>query len=435
MTTISCAQITLDMTRVDPQSMLLSEDNIVRVTGKIADWLSGKNVNHTEDRPAMHMALRASKTSPLPSHFVDQTLDDRLHQKHFIDTLKADNILHIGIGGSDFAPRLMTDALQFTGPMTKKAHFLSTLTPETIQQTASSLNPQKDFIFIVSKSFGTEETKYLLQTFLSVFDWPVERIAAFTAAPDKAKEMGILEENILPIADWVGGRFSAWSAVGLPLAACFGWDHFSEFLAGGEDIDRDLFEKRENSIAFKMAAILHNERKFMNRNGLAILPYHYGLKLLAPYLQQLIMESNGKPGDKTAPIVYGQTGTEFQHSFGQFLHQGPDDNLSVFIQVDEKDKDEWAIEARRRLNVNARAQADTLWYGNPSEDPAKVLPGGRPSVYLTMNGLTPRSLGNLLALFEHATVIDAFISGINPFDQWGVEAGKAMARNRFNNGS
>jgi glucose-6-phosphate isomerase len=435
MTTLSCAAITLDMSRVDPQSTLLQDADIARVNHKIALWMNGNPVNHTENRSAMHMALRASETSPLPTPFVTQTLAERAQQKRFIDGLKADNILHIGIGGSDFAPRLMTDALQFTGTQQRTAHFLSTLTPETIKQTASVLNPQKDFIFLVSKSFGTEETKYLLQTFLSVFDWPLDRIAAFTAAPEKAKEIGILEDNILPMADWVGGRFSAWSSVGLPLAACYGWDHFEDFLAGGEDIDRDFFENKENSIAFKLAVILNNERRLMNRNGLAILPYHYGLKLLAPYLQQLIMESNGKPGDRTAPIVFGQTGTEFQHSFGQFLHQGSDNTLSFFIDVRENDREDWAIEARQRLSINAQAQADTLWQGSPSDDPAKVLPGGRPSLFLIMNGLTPRSLGNLLALFEHATVVDAFISGINPFDQWGVEAGKAMALKRFTNGS
>lgn len=402
---------------------------------RIGQWLSGGHVNTTENRPAMHMALRASENSPLPSEYVQPALAERERQKAFINALDADNILHLGMGGSDFGPRLLVNAMGSTAPIQRNVHFLSTLTPETIRKTASTLNPQKDMIFLASKSFTTDEILYITQVLLRDYGWSTDRIVALTAMPDKAKEMGITDDRIFPFWSWVGGRFSSWSSIGLPIAAAFGWDHFDAFLKGGEEIDHDLYTNLENSMAFRLAVICHQQRKIMNRSGLAIFPYHYGLKLLPAYLQQLIMESNGKPGSRTAPIVFGQIGTEFQHSFGQYLHQGPDNTLSLFIDVGGNDTDDWAIEARRRLSANAHAQADTLWQGASPGELYRHLPGGRPSVFLSMSDLSPRSMGNLLALFEHATVIDAFLSGINPFDQWGVEAGKLMAQKRLNKGS
>mgnify|MGYP000502849088 CR=1 FL=1 len=259
---------------------------------------------------------------------------------------------------------------------------------------------------------------------------------AVTANPQRAIDAGILPEHIFPLWDWVGGRYSLWSSVGLPIALAYGWDAFEALLNGAAQSDDDVKEDVVQSAGYALAKIWNIQRTKNGRPALAVLPYHSDLSLLPNWMQQLIMESNGKPSDTNpAPIVFGAPGTEFQHSFGQFLHQGPDLCTAVFLTVANKYSEPWARMAQARLHANARAQAEVLWHGQTHDDPARILPGGRPSVFISLPDLTPFTLGALLATIEHAAVLDGFLSGVNPFDQWGVEAGKVLAQKRLNGGS
>lgn len=421
------ADLQIDVSR-QPREALSYEPKLQGLgLGKAASWLKGESVNETENRPAMHPALRASKNGSFPSSFTDLVLKERERQKAFVESCQAKTILHIGIGGSEFGPRVAYEFLQVSHEAQKEVRFLSTLTPDSIKTALEGLNPKETLVFLASKSFTTDETSYLLQVLIDAFSWPKEQIIVATASPDKAIAAGFTEAHIFPFWDWVGGRYSIWSSVGLSVALAFGWTVFEAFLAGGEAADRDL-NTIEDSAAFKLARIFQANR-VSGRPALAVLPYHDGLRSLPAYLQQLIMESNGKPsGDPAAPIVFGAPGTNFQHSFGQFLHQGPDLCLPIFIDVKASHREDWAQKAQARLHANARAQADMLWEGCSAAEAHKKLPGKRPSVFITLPDASPRSLGSLLALFEHVTVLDGFLSGVNPFDQWGVEAAKNKAR-------
>ena len=400
------------------------------------EWLSGQAINKSENRAAMHMVLRSVSDTTFPSEFTAPVFTERKKQEAFVRACTAKHILHIGIGGSDLGPRLVIDALQGQIPAQRRVTFLSSLTPEAIERAASSLNPLESIVIIASKSFTTDETSYLLQTLTGAFKWPIDRVIAATANPKKAIEAGISEDRIFPFWDWVGGRYSLWSSVGLPIALTYGWDAFELLLNGAAQSDADLMEDVSESVGFAMAKIWNTQRVKNARPALAILPYHADLALLPNWMQQLVMESNGKPSSEpSAPIVFGAPGTEFQHSFGQFLHQGPDLCTAIFLTVANKYGTEWARLAQARLHANARAQAEVLWHGRTHDDPARVLPGGRPSVFISLPDLTPFSLGVLLATFEHAAVLDGFMSGVNPFDQWGVEAGKLMAQKRLNGGA
>ncbi len=427
------AGLQFDLSRFSAESVGYKPTNSDKAEKKLSHWLNGEKVNNTEDRAAMHMALRADKHSTLPQEFVTPALEQRARMKYFVDACDAETIVHIGVGGSDFGPRLVIDALSSNSKPLRDVRFLSTLTPEHIKSTLEGLDFNKTLFVYASKSFTTDETSFLQHIITKHYNVPTERFIVLTSAFDKAKDAGFNQNSIFPLWDWVGGRYSLWSSIGITIALVYGWDEFDQILAGARAIDNDLIAKQEESGIWDIARILQAERVVHNRAGLAILPYHEKLKLLPTHLQQLIMESNGKPCGKTAaPIVFGNTGTEFQHSFGQFLQQGPDITTSILITVHNDQSGEWEQRAQQKLLANAQAQADTLWQGRTHDDPHKNIDGMRPSLTISMPELDAFHLGALLALFEHLTVCDAFMMGINPFDQWGVEAGKITARELLN---
>ena len=286
---------------------------------------------------------------------------------------------------------------------------------------------------MISKTFGTQET---LLNGAILRDWLGDeaRLNAVSANVEKATAFGIAPERILPMWDWVGGRYSLWSAVGFPIALAIGMPAFRELLAGAADFDRHALESPiEQNIA-----IWHALTAVWNRNALdaatqAVMPYDERLRLLPSYLQQLVMESLGKrvrlDGTEvdfdTVPVWWGGVGSDVQHSFFQALHQGTQIVPADFIGVVRPDHDQPASHAV--LLSNLLAQCEALARGQDSADPHRGYPGGRPSTLMLLDALTPTSLGHLLALYEHSVYLQAVLWGINAFDQFGVELGKQLA--------
>lgn len=416
------------------------------LSDKLAQMQKGAYLNHTENRAVLHTALRAS---PPPSIEIEnENIGEFITNLHAqIQTISNDirndntitDVLHIGIGGSDLGPRLVCEAFTPSYQTGPNVHFLNNIDGYTIRATLGKLNPQSTKIIIASKTFTTLETSAIAK---SVKKWMEQSIAAsdmgdhfyaVTAATHQAIKFGIPEKHILPMRDWIGGRFSVWSAIGLPIAITFGFDTFSDFIKGARMVDQDMATKplKEN-IAYKMAMIGIWNRNFLNYNSLAILPYCDALNLFTPYLQQLDMESNGKAAPiKTSPIIFGGVGTGAQHAFMQAFHQGTDITPCEFIIVSQKTAPDKALQAT--LSANAIAQAQALMVGQTNtENPHEHFEGNRPSSCLVLKEFTPYSLGQLMALYEYKICIQGFIWGINSFDQWGVTLGKTLASNLQN---
>lgn len=435
---LECAGITIDLSRQSDAALSYVPSRRQKALTRAQKWLAGEPINDTENRPAMHMALRAQDDSLFPHAYVDLVLAERERQKSFAQSVSEKDFLHIGVGGSALGPQCVHTALGSARQSQKRVTFLSSLSPSAIKEAIEPLNPKNSLCLIGSKTLATAEIKYIIDRLKDTFSWTDDRFVALTAAPETALLSRIAPAKTFPFWHWVGGRYSVWSSIGLPIALSYGWEAFEEFLAGARAVDRVTCTDVGESPAFKLASIFYAKRHLYDTMGLAVLPYHAGLHLFPSYLQQLMMESNGKPSadGKSAPVIFGSTGTEFQHSFGQFLQQGPDLNCSLFVTVTPPDGvPAWEREAQTILNANATAQADTLWRGRNDPVAHKTILGGRPSLVMNLPDLSPHTLGALLALMEYITVFDGFLSDINPFDQWGVEAGKQLARQRLENGS
>jgi glucose-6-phosphate isomerase len=387
-----------------------------------ADWrkglLEGKPINNTEDRPAWHTALRASNA---PAE-VRETLQ---RAKALATRLRSEKrykrIVNLGTGGSDLGPRLLTDSLQ---DQVLDVRFAANIDPKDLQRALEGADPASTLFIVVSKTFTTQETMANAQAAKA---WGAKDFIAVTANVALAKRFGAQE--IFPMWDWVGGRFSVWSAVGLAAMCAMGADAFDEFLAGGQEIDRHFAETPlEKNIPVLMALIGVWNVNFLGLPTHAVLPYSNALRLLPSYLQQLEMESNGKRVDRegreagyaTAPVLWGAEGTVSQHSFHQLLHQGTGIVPCDFIELG----------LDPNLSANCRAQADALAFGtdDPSLPPWRQYPGNRPSSMLLFEKLDARALGRLIALYEHKVFTQGVIWNINSFDQWGVELGKELAK-------
>lgn len=398
--------------------------------------VDGETVNATEGRAALHTALRGEASdAPFARECAAQAREARTRMAEMIDALAASDvtdIVSVGIGGSDLGPRLVADALALPGARFR-VHFLSNVDGNAARRTLAGLDPAKTAAILISKTFGTQET--LLNGGI-VRDWMGDdaRVYGVSANVERAAAFGIAPERILPMWDWVGGRYSLWSAVGFPIALATGMDRFEELLAGAAELDAHAAgaAPRANLV------FLHALTALWNRNALglstqAVLPYDERLKLLPNYLQQLVMESLGKsarldgaPLDgQTVPVWWGGPGTDTQHSFFQALHQGtqvvPADFIGVVRSEDGHD------ENHRALLANLLAQTEALANGQASEDPHRAYAGNRPSTLLLLDALTPRSLGALIALYEHSVYLQSVAWGINAFDQFGVELGKQVA--------
>ena len=403
---------------------------------------SGETVNPSEGRAATHVAERGNG-SPQD---VDLALARRQRTRALVDAIEAGafgpvtGILHIGIGGSLLGPALLVDALGWRRAKLN-VQFLSNIDGAAFEEAVRPLDPVTTLVVVVSKTFTTAET---LANMTSALDWlstdgvadPHGRLIAVTAAPEAALDAGIDETRILQLGEGVGGRYSLWTSVGISAALAIGWDAFEELLEGAAEMDRH-FRFAEADANFPLVAAFA-DRLYVEAFGAqsrAVFAYDERLRLLPFYLQQLEMESNGKSvrtngeaADRpSAPVTWGGTGTDAQHAVFQLLHQGTVPVPVEFVTVAESE-DSQDPERRRQLLLNAFAQGAALLQGRRSDDLQRSYPGDRASATILMERLDARSLGALIAFYEHRTFANAVLLGINPFDQFGVELGKELAR-------
>jgi glucose-6-phosphate isomerase len=387
--------------------------------------LSGRTVNATENRAAWHTALRAS--SPPPE--VRATL---ARMRDLASKLRSEKrvrrVINLGTGGSDLGPRLVADALS---DGTLDVRFAANVDPRDLARALEGANPEETLFVVASKTFTTQETMANAQ---AARRWGGKHFYAVSSNVELAQRFGA--EEILPMWDWVGGRFSVWSAVGFAAMCAIGPQAFDEFLAGGREVDEHFARAPlERNVPVLMALLGVWNTNFLGAATHAVLPYSNALRLLPSYLQQLEMESNGKGVDRegrpadyaTAPVLWGAEGTVSQHSFHQLLHQGTQLVPCDFIDLN----------IEKNLSANARAQADALAFGtdDPALPPHRRYPGNRPSSVLYLDRMTPRNLGRLIALYEHKVFVQGVVWNVNSFDQWGVELGKQMANRILSGGS
>jgi glucose-6-phosphate isomerase len=432
---------------------------------------AGEAVNPSEDRAALHMALRApqgadfkAKGEPVSAE-IDATRAAiaaiagaiRSGEKRGATGEAFSAIVHIGIGGSDFGPRLVWEALRPLSPQIE-LRFAANVDPADMALALDGLDPARTLVVVVSKTFTTQETianavvarAWLRAALGQAGDG---HLLAVSAAPAVAQAFGVPADQIFGFRDWVGGRYSVWSAVGLSCVIALGAEAFEEFLAGARAMDDHFGAAPLEANAPVLLALAH----IFNRNGLgrpirAVVPYAQRLRLLPNFLQQLEMESNGKQADidgkpvarATAATVFGDAGTNVQHAFFQLMHQGTDIIPLDIIAVAKATEGEPANQTK--LLANAIAQAEALMVGKAESEvraeltaqgldaaaidvlaPQKTFHGDRPSGFILLERLTPRALGALIALYEHKTFVEGVLWRINSFDQWGVELGKTLA--------
>jgi glucose-6-phosphate isomerase len=419
--------------------------------------LGGAIVNATEGRAVLHTALRAPRGQGPFSAQVHEVLDAMLA---YAEQVRSDggitDIVNIGIGGSDLGPQMVVPALaDCTQPQRRRLHFVSNVDGHDIWPLLQGLDASKTLFIIASKTFTTQETMANAQTardwFLAQGSSDISRhFAATTTHVKAAADFGIT--TTFGFWDWVGGRYSLWSSIGLPIAIAIGADPFRALLAGAHAMDRHFAEAplaRNLPVLLGLLDVWY--RNFHGFSSRSVAPYHQGLKRLPAYLQQLEMESNGKRVDEagallpfgTSPVVWGEPGTNGQHAYFQMLHQGTDVIPVEFIAV--KTPSHPLPDQHRKLLANCLAQSQALMLGKtaavaateraptaaPGLDAAvlgahRSFPGNRPSTTLVLDELTPSSLGALIALYEHRVFSSGALWGINSFDQWGVELGKAL---------
>jgi glucose-6-phosphate isomerase len=416
---------------------------------------SGDEINNTEGRAVGHTALRATAAErPAIAAGVSE-VTQRLQQT--VEAIRSgswrgatgktiSNIVHIGIGGSHLGPELVYEAVAQPLGQKPRVHFVANIDAHALSATLADLDPERTLFVIVSKSFSTLETKINAQ---SARSWFLERMAdpeaitrhflAVSSNPEAASAFGIPEANRFELWDWVGGRYSLWSAVGLSIMLAAGNRAFAALLEGARAMDQHfLHSPSAANLPLLMALTGIWNYNFLGVTNHAILPYTQRLRLLPDYLQQLMMESNGKSVHRdgspvaihTMPIVWGGAGTNGQHAYHQLLHQGTRSFTADFIVCasDEhglKDHHHWLL-------ANALGQSQAMLAGDKNADPHKVVRGNHATTTLVLPDLQPHSIGALLALYEHTTFCQGVIWQINSFDQWGVELGKNLARPIFN---
>jgi glucose-6-phosphate isomerase len=410
---------------------------------------TGAIVNPTEGRAAEHAAERGNGAADA----VAQAKALQARMRGFIDAIEAGafgevkHILHIGIGGSALGPKLLVDALGRDDAQ-YDVKVVSNIDGAALAEAVRGMDPHKTLVAVASKTFTTTET---LLNAESAMQWlrdggvedPYGHLVALTAKPEKALEWGVDESRILPFAESVGGRYSLWCSIGFPFAAALGWAAFEELLEGAAAMDRHfrnapLLENAPVMAAF--ADLYYTQVRGCQTR--AVFAYDERLRLLPDYLQQLEMESNGKSvtadgkpiGYPTAPITWGGVGTDAQHAVFQLLHQGTHVLPVEFIASIEPGHD-FDHAHHETLLVNCFAQGAALMRGKKSDDPARSYAGDRPSTTILVDDVTPATLGALIAFYEHRTFANAVLLGINPFDQFGVELGKEIAKGIAENGA
>ena len=410
--------------------------------GKRAALFGGEKINNTEGRAAQHTAQRGVGTEAA----VEEAMALHARMRMLVEAVhdgalgEVKHLIHIGIGGSALGPALAVDALTRDLALVD-VHVVSNIDGVALEQAFAACDPKTTMLAVASKTFTTIETMTNAQSALKwladggVSD-PSGRVVALTASPEKAVEWGVDETRILPFSETVGGRYSLWSSIGFPVAMAVGWDEFEQFLAGAQAVDLH-FQKSEGRANLPLRAAFADQyySRIKGCQTRAVFAYDERLGLFPDYLQQLEMESNGKsvtaqgkPVDgPTAPITWGGVGTDAQHAVFQLLHQGthlvPVDFIASIAPGDDLDPAHHRI-----LLTNCFAQGAALMAGKANKDGARNFEGNRPSATMLCDDLDAATLGALIAFHEHRTFANAVLMGINPFDQFGVELGKEMAK-------
>ena len=437
----------------------------------IEKYFGGDLINNTEKRAVLHTALRAPENSVINvdgknvmpevaavKHKIKQFSEEVINGKRKGYTGKAfTDVVNIGIGGSDLGPAMVTEALKFYKNHLN-VHFISNVDGDHVLETIKHLNPETTLIVIVSKTFTTLET---LSNALTVKEWFLKsgsekdiakHFVAVSTNLQEIDKFGIDPDNVFPMWDWVGGRFSLWSAVGLSIALSVGYDNFDKLLKGAHAMDEHFRTAAfgENiSVVLALLSVWYNN--FYGAESQAIIPYTQYLHRLAAYLQQGIMESNGKQTDRdgnlipyqTGVIIWGEPGTNSQHAFFQLIHQGTKLIPTDFIGF--KHSLHGNTDHHNKLMANFFAQTEALLKGKTEAEvrkemgdkvnealvPFKVFTGNRPTTSFLIDKLTPESLGSLIAMYEHKIFVEGVIWNIYSYDQWGVELGKQLASKIF----
>jgi glucose-6-phosphate isomerase len=452
--------------------LLLELANEVGLKDAISDYFSGGNINQTENRAVLHTALRSAENDVVfveNQNVIPEIFEVKARMKSFTDQVVSGerkgftgkgftDVVNIGIGGSDLGPAMAIEALQFYKNHLS-IHFVSNVDGDHVSEIIQRLNPETTLFVVASKTFTTQETLSNAETIRAWFltsakqEDVAKHFVAVSTNIQKATEFGIAENNIFPMWDWVGGRFSLWSAVGLTISLAVGFENFDQLLAGAHKMDRHFKnESFDKNIPVILALLSIWYNNFFGAESEALIPYTQYLQKLAPYLQQGIMESNGKSigrdgkpvNYQTGTIVWGEPGTNSQHAFFQLIHQGtkliPTDFIGfvkpLYGNVDHHNK----------LMSNFFAQTEALLHGKTKEQvsaefenqslsvseseflaPFKVFQGNKPTNTILIDSLTPETLGSLIALYEHKIFVQGVIWNIFSYDQWGVELGKQLA--------
>lgn len=450
----------------ETKALLLQLAEEAGLSGAIGSYFGGEAINATEGRAVMHTALRDSNEGAFAKAEVDkvkgsiktftETIISGLHKGA---TGKAiTDIVNIGIGGSDLGPIMVVEALEYYKNHLN-LHFISNVDGDHVSEVIRDLNPETTLFVIVSKTFTTQET---LSNAKTVRQWFVEQLGEAAVAQhfvavstnlEAIQEFGIASTNIFPMWNWVGGRFSLWSSVGLSIALAVGYDHFEALLDGAHEMDIHFKEQPFGENIPVMTALLSLwYNNFFGAESEAVIPYSQYLHRLPAYLQQAIMESNGKSVDRngvpvtyeTGNIIWGEPGTNSQHAFFQLIHQGTKLIPADFIGF--KESLHGKTDHHDKLMANFFAQTEALMNGKTREEvqaelsktnlsqekiadllPYKVFEGNKPTTTILINKITPHSLGALVAMYEHKIFVQGIIWNIYSYDQWGVELGKQLA--------
>ncbi|MCY4356245.1 MAG: glucose-6-phosphate isomerase [Gammaproteobacteria bacterium] len=425
-----------------------------QVSAAIEAMFTGKKINITENRAALHTALRIPPTNnPYPEVVTTiQRMADLVHAVHSGEWQgctgeRISDVVNIGIGGSDLGPAMVSEALASYSCSEVKLHFVSNVDPVQLTATLAKLDPARTLFIIASKSFRTLETRENANSARKWFllaghgkDDIARHFIAITTNLKAAEEFGINSQNLFPLWDWVGGRFSLWSAIGLSIALAIGMENFRDLLAGAYSMDRHFQSSPlEQNIPVVMALLSIWYTGFFNAHSSAVVPYAQPLRQLPRFLQQLCMESLGKRTAKdgsvidtnSGEVIWGTEGTNGQHSYFQLLHQGTEFIPVDFIAV-AKSAVADELPQHRQLLANCLSQSLALLQGrlHPTDE-ARSFPGNRPSNTLLLADLTPYNLGSLIALYEHKVYVQSVIWGINAFDQFGVELGKDLSESLY----
>ncbi|WP_348695539.1 glucose-6-phosphate isomerase [Duganella fentianensis] len=477
--TVDAAGLFLDYSknRLDSRTVELLLD-LARERGveRLRDAMfAGEKINLTEQRAVLHTALRMprGKSLVVDGQDIGRDVHAVLDQiKDFTDRVRSGawlgytgkpitDVVNIGIGGSDLGPKMAVLALRSYSHPRLKMHFVSNVDGHDMDAALAQVNPETTLFIVASKTFTTAETMlnagtarhWFLQSATEA-DLPRHFVAVSTNK-QAVSAFGIDTANMFPFWDWVGGRYSVWSAIGLSLALAVGFGYFNDFLAGAHAMDEHFRSTPlEQNMPVLLAMVGFWNRQFLDAGSLSIAPYHQDLSRFPAYLQQLDMESNGKRVTRggavvdtpTCPVVWGECGTNAQHAYFQLLHQGTDVTPIDFIATLRATHD--LAGHHDALLANCFAQSEAFMKGKTEDEaradlqalklsadeieallPHKVFPGNRPSNTILMDQLTPSALGALIALYEHKTFVQGAIWDLNSFDQWGVELGKVLAKN------